>query len=176
MADSGFEAPDARALPRVAPSGDDPGSRPGQGRAAPPGESLAGGLVLVVFALFALWALRDLDGGSLRQIGSGGLPRAVAILLALLGLVIAIRGWRTETARFARLAARPVVMILLAILVFAATIRPLALGLPIPAMPIGLLDWFPGWSQRAVLRVLAGLLIVIAAGLYLVRRRRGAVA
>lgn len=224
MADSGFDARDPQAPPRAAPSGGDPG----QGRSAPPGESLAGGLVLIAFALFALWAMRDLDSGSLRQIGSGGLPRAVAILLGLLGVVIAVYGWRSETARFVGPAVRPVVMILLAIFVFTATIRPLALGpvttpglglvgagpltvfvagfaerernwldlailatgltafcmllfgdalgLPIPAMPIALLDWFPGWQQRAVLRLLAGILIVITAGLYLIRRRRGAAA
>jgi hypothetical protein len=228
MADSGSEAREAQASPRVVPSSGGPGSDPGPGASAEPGQSLVGGLVLVAFALFALWTMRDLDSGSLRQIGSGGLPRAVAILLGLLGAGIAVYGLRTEVSRFQHLEPRPVVMVLLAIFVFAATIRPLALGpvttpglglvgagpltvlvagfaererdwldlsilatgltafcmllfgdalgLPIPAMPTALLGYFPGWEQRGVLRLLAGLLIGIAAGLYLIRRRRGATA
>lgn len=195
----------------------------------PPGgprisQTLAGGLVLIALALLALWATRDLDPGSLRSIGPGGLPRAMAILIGLFGAVICLTGWRRGASTVEGVAARPVLVIMLAIVVFAMTIRPWSFGavstpglglvaagpltvlvagfaqrdrdwldlgilasaltafcmllfgdllnLPIPVMPIPLLGYFPGWEQREVLRLLAGLLLAIAVILWVIRRRR----
>jgi Tripartite tricarboxylate transporter TctB family len=186
-------------------------------------QSLAGGIVLIVFAFFALWAMRDLDSGTLRSIGPGGLPRAAAILIAILGCIIAVAGWRTDVSRVARTAARPVILILLAIMIFAVTIRPWSfglattpglglvgagpltvlvagfaqrernwldlailacaltafcmvlfgdlLGLPIPVIPIPMLDLFPEWRPEHVLRLMGALLTAIALVLFIVRRR-----
>lgn len=202
----------------------DPDNRPSQQEGFQVSQSLAGGLLLIGFALLALWAGRDLDPGSLRSIGPGGLPRAVAILIGLLGIVVAAMGWRRDASRVEAIALRPVLVILLAISVFAVTIRPWSFGavstpglglvgagpltvlvagfaqrerdwldlgilaaaltafcmflfgdllsLPLPVMPVSLLGLFPGWEQRQVLRLLAGILIAIAVALALVRRGR----
>ena len=188
-----------------------------------PRQSVLGGVALIGFAGLALYAMRDLEGGTMRALGPGGLPRVAAILIAVLGAGIALKGWRAaRPERMARIGARPLGIVLLAIFVFAVTIRPwdfgpfatpglglvgagpltvlvaglaerrrdwLELGvlasaltafcmvlfgdllaLPIPIMPVALLDWFPGWSQRAVLRLLAGLLVGTALALHFVGR------
>lgn len=202
-----------------------PGNRPRPPEGSQISQSLAGGLLLIALALFALWMTRDLDPGSLRGIGPGGLPRGVAILIGLLGAVICLTGWRRDAVRVETIAVRPVLVIMLAVVVFAMTIRPWSFGavstpglglvaagpltvlvagfaqrdrdwldlgilasaltafcmllfgdllnLPIPVMPIPLLGYFPGWEQREVLRLLAGLLVAIAVVLWVIRRRRG---
>src|SRR6516164_4317993 len=51
-----------------------------------------GGLVLVAIALFALWASRDLPGMRGFAFGPGTAPRMFAVVLGILGGVIAVGG------------------------------------------------------------------------------------
>ena len=51
-----------------------------------------GGFVLVVFAIFALWAGSDLGGIKGFQFGPGTAPRMFAIMLAGMGVVIMLIG------------------------------------------------------------------------------------
>ena len=49
-------------------------------------QNLAGGLALAGLSGLALWLLRDLNQGTLSEMGSALLPRALAVCLGLMGL------------------------------------------------------------------------------------------
>lgn len=86
-----------------------------------------GGLGLVLFALFALWAGSDLSGIRGFQFGPGTAPRMFAILLAITGTLIMATGLVTDGPAMPRYAARGPLFIIAAILFFAFTIRPFGL-------------------------------------------------
>lgn len=191
-------------------------------------QSIIGGALLILVAAVALWAMRRLDGGTLRMIGPGGLPRAMAVGIGTLGLIVLAGGLlKDRRDAIQPFAIRGTVVVLASIMLFAMTIRPFALGavstpglgllgagplaimvagfaerernwldlgilaagltafcmilfgyllnLPIPAFPIGLLAVFPGWQHHHVLLAVSGGLVILAVGLWLVRRKAGAI-
>lgn len=191
-------------------------------------QSIIGGALLILFAAIALLSMRELDSGTLRMIGPGGLPRAMAIGIGGLGVIVLVGGLLKERGgAVPHVAIRGTVVVLLSIMLFALTIRPFSLGtlstpglgllgagplaimfagfaerdrswldlgilaagltafcmvlfgyllnLPIPAFPIGLLTVLPGWQHQNVLLAVSGLLVLVAVGLWLIRRRTGAV-
>src|SRR4051812_16859003 len=86
-----------------------------------------GGLVLILFAAFALWASGDLTGIRGFQFGPGTAPRMFAILLGLMGVVILLLGYFTEGPPLQRYAFRGPFWVIVSILFFAAAVRPLGL-------------------------------------------------
>ena len=86
-----------------------------------------GGLTLILIGVLALWASRDLPGMRGFAFGPGTAPRGFAIMLALLGAGVGIAGFFTEGPKVERFAVRGPVLIIAAIFVFAASIRPLGL-------------------------------------------------
>jgi hypothetical protein len=186
-------------------------------------QNVAGGVALICLAALALWLLRDLDAGTLGAMGSALMPRALAVALGLFGLALAVSGFLRSGLPIERTEPHGPVLVLVAIVFFAVTIRPfpigpvtipglgliisapfaiviagfatpearlrelvvLALGLTpfcmllfgdllnlsIPIFPASLIDSFPdGWSQKAVLRVAAALMLAAAAVVFLAGR------
>jgi hypothetical protein len=86
-----------------------------------------GGIVLVAFALFALWASSDLQGMRGFTFGAGTAPRVFAMLLLGLGVAIMVVGLITDGPKLAIYAWRGPLFVALAIASFAITIRPLGL-------------------------------------------------
>lgn len=86
-----------------------------------------GGLALMGIALFALWASSDLQGMRGFSFGPGTAPRMFAYLLLALGAGVAITGFFVEGPPLQRFGIRGPFFVTLAILSFAATIRPLGL-------------------------------------------------
>lgn len=86
-----------------------------------------GGLALVAFALFALWAGSDLPGSRGFAFGPGTAPRIFAGLLVLVGAAIAIMGIITDGPPLEKYGFRGPVLFLASVIFFAATIRPLGL-------------------------------------------------
>lgn len=86
-----------------------------------------GGLVLMGIALFALWVSSDLQGMRGFSFGPGTAPRMFAYLLLALGAGVAITGFFVEGPPVQRYGIRGPFFVTLAILSFAASIRPLGL-------------------------------------------------
>ena len=86
-----------------------------------------GGLVLILVAIFALWAGSDLTGIRGFQFGPGTAPRMFAILLGAMGLVIMVIGLLTDGPALQRYHVRGPLLVVAAILFFAFAIRPLGL-------------------------------------------------
>lgn len=86
-----------------------------------------GGLVLVAFSLFALWAGSDLPGIRGFAFGPGTAPRIFAVLLLLTGSAITVMGVISDGPPLEKYGFRGPVLFLASVLFFAATIRPLGL-------------------------------------------------
>jgi putative tricarboxylic transport membrane protein len=86
-----------------------------------------GGLVLILVAILALWAARDLPGQRGFAFGPGTAPRLFAGILAVLGAGVALVGLFVDGPRIERYKVRGPVLVIIAILLFAALIRPFGL-------------------------------------------------
>src|SRR5215470_15826862 len=90
-------------------------------------EDFIGGLVLMAFALFALWASRDLQGMHGFSFGAGTAPRMFAVLLLILGFGVSLTGLLAEGAPLQKFHWRGPFFVSLSIIAFAVAIRPLGL-------------------------------------------------
>lgn len=90
-------------------------------------QDLGAGLFLVAVSLIALWQGADLDAGTLREMGPGMLPRALAVLAGLCGIGVATRPLWSGEAQDALEAwsLRGALLIMGAAFFFAYAIRPL---------------------------------------------------
>lgn len=189
--------------------------------------ALAGGLTLVALAAVALWLTRDLAQGTLDEIGSGLLPRWLAIGVGGSGVALLVLSVLRRGEGLEPLPLRGPVVLSIAILAFAVLVRPFSIGgmtlpglglvvagpvavfvsglasdeadwlelailapgltafcmvlfgdllsLQIPLYPDALTGSFPGsWSPKAVLRVVALALALVAAAFAALAWRRHA--
>lgn len=113
------------------------GSGPSYTRLRGP-QALAAGLGLVALGLFGLWAGSDLPQGSLRAMGPGFLPRWLSVGIAVCGLALAASGLLREGQRLPSIALRGPVVVMMAILAFALTIRSVSIG-PLTTPGLGLI-------------------------------------
>jgi putative tricarboxylic transport membrane protein len=86
-----------------------------------------GGLALVGLALFAFWASSDLPGMRGFSFGPGTAPRLFAGVLLALALAVTAVGLFVEGSELESYAIRGPVMVTIAIIVFAAIVRPIGL-------------------------------------------------
>ncbi len=95
-------------------------------------QDLAAGLSLVALAALALWAGAGLDAGQLRAMGPGMMPRAVAVLLGLAGLLLVALGFLRPGEPLRGWAWRGPLFLTLGVIGFALTIRSVGLALAGP--------------------------------------------
>lgn len=100
-----------------------------------------GGLALIVIAALAFWASSNLPGQQGFAFGPGTAPRIFAGLLMFIGVVVMVTGVLVKGPAIERFAVRGPAYVLLAILVFAATIRGIRVdlaGIPIRIPGLGM--------------------------------------
>lgn len=101
-------------------------------------QDAAGGLFLIAIAGFALWQGADLAAGRLGQMGPGMLPRGLAVLVGLCGVLLIAGAFVSPGAALERWALRGPLFILGAAVAFGLTVRPLGLAVAGPlAIVIG---------------------------------------
>lgn len=113
--------------------GDVPPPRRGIVRAP---QDFAAGASLVALSLFALWATADLDVGRLRAMGPGMLPRTVAGLVGIAGLVLTVISCLRAGEGLGRWPLRGPFFVCLAVIGFALTIRTVGLVVSGPLVAI----------------------------------------
>ena len=97
---------------------------------------VAGGAFLLVIAVIALWLSADLPAGSLRQLGPGMFPRALAVLTGVAGLAILADAFLQEGPAMERWQLRAPLFILGAAVAFGFAVRPLGLLVAAPLVMI----------------------------------------
>ena len=106
--------------------------RPGRSSVIRGPRNFAAGLSLVAVAVFVLWAEAGLDSGSLRAMGPGMVPRAVAVLVGGIGLAILLSSFFKRGEPVEPWTLRGPFFVTLGILAFALTIRTVGLALAGP--------------------------------------------
>lgn len=110
----------------------------GRGPLARSPQDIAAGLFLVLVAAFAIWQSTELPMGTLRAMGPGMLPRALAVLVGVSGIVLVISSFFEDGEKLSRWHLRGPIFILGGVVVFALTIRTLGLAFAGPlAMIVG---------------------------------------
>lgn len=143
------------------------------------------GLALIVFAFIrdgeALerWSLRGpffiilailAFSVTIRGFSFGSLPLPGLGLLVAGPLAIIIGGYATPEARL-----RELVVLALSLTPFCMILFGDLLNLPIPVFPQAMAGLFPdGWSQKAIMRAIAGIMVVAAVAVGLATRGRRA--
>jgi putative tricarboxylic transport membrane protein len=118
---------------------EDPGQRP----PSVISRDVAAGLCLCLVAAVAYFGIRDLPFHDETGIGPGLVPKSVALMIVVLGLVIAGLGMLPGSARLERFSIRGPLFVLGAVALFAAMIRPLGL---VVAGPLAVI--FAGAADR----------------------------
>ena len=108
-------------------------------------QQLLAGLVLMAIGLAAFWALGDLPIGDVNRMGPAMVPKAMAIVLAIGGVLLAVRGFSGGGSSLAGFDLRGPVLISLGLVLFAVTVRPYGLAV---ATPLAL--FFSGMAARPV--------------------------
>jgi putative tricarboxylic transport membrane protein len=111
-------------------------------------QDAAAGLFLTGLAIFALWQAWDLSLGTMRQLGPGMLPRVLAYVTGLCGLVILINAFLRPGVGLERWSLRAPFFVLGATVAFGLTIRPLGLSVAGPLVII--LSGFASSETRLV--------------------------
>ena len=93
-------------------------------------QNLAAGLFLVALGLFALWAGRNLNAGTLASMGPGMVPRAVAVMIIIVGAIVAVGAFIWHGPSLDTVSIRGPLFITLGILAFGLTIRGFRIPLP----------------------------------------------
>ncbi len=77
------------------------------------------GLLFAGIGLFFLVSGWELSRGTLTRMGPGFIPAALAVIAIVVGLLIALRGFRVADGGFGEIAWRPLIAVLLGIAAFA---------------------------------------------------------
>jgi hypothetical protein len=115
-------------------------------------QSFACGVILVAFALFALWASGNLSQGTLRSMGPAMLPRWLAVGIGLCGIVLIATGLLVEGERLERWSLRGPLFVAAAILSFALSIRTIGFAVagPLTILISGFASEETRWKESIV--------------------------
>jgi hypothetical protein len=118
-------------------------------------QDFAGGLFMIAVAAIALWQGWGLSTGTLRQMGPGMLPKALAVILAALSVVLMVSALRERGENLTAWSPRPIIFILGAFCVFGFAVRPLGLAVAGPLAVI--ISGFASTETRLGETILFGL-------------------
>jgi putative tricarboxylic transport membrane protein len=99
-------------------------------------QNFAAGLSLIAVAAFALWASGGLPQGTLRSMGPGMLPRAIAVLIALCGAILVALSFLRDGDHLDRWHVRGPFFVCLSVVAFALTVRSVGLALAGPLVAL----------------------------------------
>jgi putative tricarboxylic transport membrane protein len=122
-------------------------------------QDLLAGLFFLAIAGGALWVAWDYPTGTAVRMSSGYFPRLLCLLLAVIGLFVALRSLVIEGPALTAVRLRPVLLITAAVVAFAYSIQ--TLGLVAATALITLIGGFA--SPRARLIEMAAAAVVLGA-------------
>ncbi|HQR21486.1 MAG TPA: tripartite tricarboxylate transporter TctB family protein [Burkholderiaceae bacterium] len=96
------------------------------------------GVMFTAFGAFFIFFARDYDMGTAARMGPAFFPTALGALLALLGILIAVKGLTAETkdGAVAPFRFKPLVLVLGAVIAFGLLLRPAGLLVALAALVI----------------------------------------
>ena len=111
-----------------------------------------GGAVLAAVSVIALVSTSGLETGSLAEIGPALIPRALAVLLLILGAAIMLTGLRAGGEALQAWKLRPIFAILGGIILFGLTVRTIGIvfAAPLALMISGFATTETKWRELAL--------------------------
>lgn len=94
------------------------------------------GVMYLAFGLAAVWLARDYGMGSAGRMGPGYFPTVLGALLALIGLISAVRAFFGDGEGIGRFAWGEVALVLGAVLLFGFLVRSAGLVVALPALVV----------------------------------------
>lgn len=85
------------------------------------------GLMFIAFGVLGIWLGWPLDAGTASDMGPGYFPRAISIVLILLGIGLALADLKRESERVEGWAWKPLALVTISSLAFAFLLKPLGL-------------------------------------------------
>ena len=134
-------------------------------------KNVLAGLLFMGVAVFALWISRDYPVGTALRMGTGYVPRLLAWMLLLLGLLILLQDLRTRSAEAPRdvealSSLRPLVFVTLSLIVFGLTIE--RLGLFLSTVLLAGIGSLAGRGKRPLETLIAGLVMAaVSVGIFI---------
>ena len=125
-----------------------------------PGKDFFAGLLFIALGGLAVAIGRGYPLGSAARMGPGYFPVLVGSLLLLVGIVVAARGLSAKAAGVGRLAITALVLVLGAVLLFAATIEKL--GLAVAILGVVVIGYLANTRRRPVELIVLALVLVAA--------------
>src|SRR6185503_15133747 len=118
-------------------------------------QDVGAAIVLAVIGLGGLWYGRDLNVGSVSQMGPGFLPMVLSYGLLLFAVIIALRGFTIQGPPVETIVLRAILLVLGAILLFALLLE--RAGLPVTVVIVTLVAAFGAreakWTEAAALGI-----------------------
>lgn len=99
-------------------------------------QDLVAGLALLAVAVFAFWGTAGLSPGRLGAMGPAMMPRATAVLVGVVGLLVTLGAFVAPGPRLDRWSMRGPFFVCLALVAFAMTIRSVGLVVAGPLVAI----------------------------------------
>lgn len=93
-----------------------------------------GGVLILAVAAFAWWLAQPLSSGGNGGVGPGTLPKALAVLLGGLGLILSIDALMEKGPGLGRWTLRAPLLILGGLALFGVAVRPLGLAVAGPLL------------------------------------------
>ena len=115
--------------------------------------------MLIAIAAFALWQSSDLAAGSLGAMGPGMLPRALAVLLGALGIVLLVSALMQPGEELHRWSLRGMVFVFGAVVAFGLAVRPWGLAVAGPLAVI--ISGFASEETRWLETIVFGLVMTV---------------
>ena len=125
-----------------------------------PGKDFFAGLLFIAFGALAVAIGRGYPLGSAARMGPGYFPVLVGSLLLLVGIVVAARGLSVKAEGVGRLAIKPLVLVLGAVLLFAATIEKL--GLAVAILGVVVVGYLANTRRRPLELIVLALVLTAA--------------
>lgn len=104
----------------------------GGGRSIRSLQDFCGAIFLVLIAALAFWQSMSLTIGTLRQMGPGMMPAALAVVLCVLAIVLLVDSFREDGPGLGVWSIRSMIFVLGAFVAFGLAIRPLGLAVAGP--------------------------------------------
>jgi len=128
-------------------------------------KDLFAGLLFLVVGVAAVLIARGYPVGSTSRMGPGYFPILVGSLLILVGIVVAGRSLTTEPDPIGRIAFKPLLLVLGAVLLFAASIEKL--GLASAILLVVIVSYLANPRHKLLeLAILAAVLAIASVGIF----------
>jgi hypothetical protein len=122
-------------------------------------QDLLAGLFFLAIASGAMWVAWDYPTGTAVRMSSGYVPRLLCLLLAVIGLFVALRSFVIEGPALTAVRARPLILVTAAVVVFAFSIQ--TLGLVFATFLITVIGGFASPQVRAIEMVAAAAVLAV---------------